>query len=84
MTAQTRTRKTTTHSQSSSKAKSPKRAPENQERLVAFYREMALIRHFEERAARAYTQALIGGYCHLNLGEEAAVVGLMSALKPDD
>jgi pyruvate dehydrogenase E1 component alpha subunit len=45
---------------------------------------MALIRRFEERAARAYTEALIGGYCHLNLGEEAAVVGLMAALKPTD
>jgi pyruvate dehydrogenase E1 component alpha subunit len=45
---------------------------------------MLLIRRFEERAARAYTEALIGGYCHLNLGEEAAVVGLMAALKPTD
>jgi pyruvate dehydrogenase E1 component alpha subunit len=45
---------------------------------------MLLVRRFEERAARAYTEALIGGYCHLNLGEEAAVVGLMSALRPAD
>jgi pyruvate dehydrogenase E1 component alpha subunit len=45
---------------------------------------MLFIRRFEERAARGYTQALIGGYCHLNLGEEAAVVGLMSALRPED
>lgn len=52
--------------------------------LLRYYREMMIIRRFEERAARAYTQAFIGGYCHLNLGEEAAVVGLMSALKPTD
>jgi pyruvate dehydrogenase E1 component alpha subunit len=52
--------------------------------LVKFYRDMMLIRRFEERAARAYTEALIGGYCHLNLGEEAAVVGLMSALRETD
>lgn len=45
---------------------------------------MLLVRRFEERAARAYTEALVGGYCHLNLGEEAAVVGLMSALRPTD
>ena len=45
---------------------------------------MVLVRRFEERAARAYTEALVGGYCHLNLGEEAAVVGLMSALRPTD
>ncbi|HEY0936832.1 MAG TPA: pyruvate dehydrogenase (acetyl-transferring) E1 component subunit alpha [Trebonia sp.] len=48
------------------------------------YRDMVLVRRFEERAARAYTEALVGGYCHLNLGEEAAVVGLMSALRPTD
>jgi pyruvate dehydrogenase E1 component alpha subunit len=54
------------------------------EQLREFYRNMLLIRRFEERAARAYTEALVGGYCHLNLGEEAAVVGLMSALKPTD
>ncbi|WP_241981354.1 pyruvate dehydrogenase (acetyl-transferring) E1 component subunit alpha [Cryobacterium algoritolerans] len=54
------------------------------DRLIEFYRGMMLIRRFEERAARAYTQALVGGYCHLNLGEEAAVVGLMAALQPTD
>src|SRR5690606_10999588 len=45
---------------------------------------MTLIRRFEERAAQGYTRAKIGGYCHLNLGEEATVVGLMGALKPQD
>ncbi|MFI6831660.1 pyruvate dehydrogenase (acetyl-transferring) E1 component subunit alpha [Kribbella sp. NPDC050241] len=52
--------------------------------LLGHYRQMLLIRRFEERAARAYTEAKIGGYCHLNLGEEATVVGLMSALDPSD
>jgi pyruvate dehydrogenase E1 component alpha subunit len=52
--------------------------------LRTFYRDMLLVRRFEERAARAYTEALVGGYCHLNLGEEAAVVGLMAALRPTD
>lgn len=52
--------------------------------LLRFYREMVLIRRFEEYAARAYTEAKIGGYCHLNLGEEATVVGLMAALEPED
>src|ERR1700722_7021343 len=54
------------------------------EQLRKFYRDMLLVRRFEERAARAYTEALVGGYCHLNLGEEAAVVGLMAALAPTD
>ena len=51
---------------------------------VELYRQMVLIRRFEERTARSYTQAEIGGYCHLNLGEEATVVGLMSAMRASD
>lgn len=54
------------------------------EELRALYRQMLLIRRFEERAARAYTEAKIGGYCHLNLGEEATVSGLMAALEKGD
>jgi pyruvate dehydrogenase E1 component alpha subunit len=60
----------------------PAAVPEEQ--LRQYYKDMLLVRRFEERAARAYTEALIGGYCHLNLGEEAAVVGLMAALRPTD
>lgn len=52
--------------------------------LRALYRQMVTIRRFEERAARSYTEAKIGGYCHLNLGEEATVVGLTAALEPTD
>ncbi|MEU8221444.1 pyruvate dehydrogenase (acetyl-transferring) E1 component subunit alpha [Kribbella sp. NPDC048915] len=55
-----------------------------QSELVGHYRQMLLIRRFEERAARAYTEAKIGGYCHLNLGEEATVTGLSAALSPTD
>jgi TPP-dependent pyruvate/acetoin dehydrogenase alpha subunit len=49
-----------------------------------YYRQMVLIRVFEQRAAEMYTRAKIGGYCHLNLGEEATVVGRMAALRPTD
>ena len=52
--------------------------------LREYYRQMALIRAFELRAAEMYTRARIGGYCHLNLGEEATVVGLTAALREDD
>jgi pyruvate dehydrogenase E1 component alpha subunit len=45
---------------------------------------MLLVRRFEERTGEMYTKARIGGYCHLNLGEEATIVGLMSALQPAD
>ncbi len=54
------------------------------ELLRGYYREMQLIRRFEERSAEMYQRAKIGGYCHLNLGEEATVVGLMSAMQPRD
>src|ERR1700710_1772231 len=57
---------------------------EDPETLREYFRRMVLIRRFEERAAQGYTQAKIGGYCHLNLGEEATVVGLMAALRPTD
>lgn len=59
-------------------------ASPDDETLLDLYREMQLIRRFEERAARAYTQAEIGGYCHLNLGEEATVVGVAAAMAPTD
>src|SRR4051812_15270811 len=65
-------------------ARRARKARPEPETLVAYYRQMLLIRRFEERAARAYTEARIGGYCHLNLGEEATVTGLMAALEPRD
>lgn len=52
--------------------------------LRDYYRQMTLIRVFEQKAAEMYTRAKIGGYCHLNLGEEATVVGLIAALIPSD
>src|SRR4051794_22448072 len=58
--------------------------PDSKEQLIYFYRQMVLIRRFEEKTGEMYTRAKIGGYCHLNLGEEATVVGVMSALEPRD
>src|SRR6185503_7903886 len=57
---------------------------EDADRLRHYYYQMLLLRRFEERASEMYTKAKIGGYCHLNLGEEATIVGLMAALTPDD
>jgi pyruvate dehydrogenase E1 component alpha subunit len=59
-------------------------ADEKPDALVGYYRTMWLMRRFEERCAEMYQRAKIGGYCHLNLGEEATVVGLMAALEPRD
>jgi pyruvate dehydrogenase E1 component alpha subunit/2-oxoisovalerate dehydrogenase E1 component len=50
----------------------------------ALYRDMALIRRFEEKAAEAYALGKIGGFLHLYIGEEAVAVGATSALRPDD
>ena len=57
---------------------------EDPDTLRHYYYQMLLIRRFEERAGEMYTRAKIGGYCHLNLGEEATIVGLMNALAPED
>lgn len=64
--------------------KNKNKMKESAEQLRSYYHQMLLIRRFEERAGEMYTKAKIGGYCHLNLGEEATVVGLMSALESDD
>ncbi|WP_324197801.1 pyruvate dehydrogenase (acetyl-transferring) E1 component subunit alpha [Nocardia abscessus] len=59
-------------------------AAEDPDRLRGLYRDMLFVRRFEERTAQSYQQAAIGGYCHLNLGEEATVVGLGAAMRPTD
>ncbi len=56
----------------------------NRDFLLSLHRQMQLIRRFEERAQEQYTKAKIGGYCHLNIGEEATVVGGILALKLND
>src|SRR2546423_1216011 len=54
------------------------------ERLKKLYHDMLLIRRFEERAGQLYGMGLIGGFCHLYIGQEAVVVGLMGAAKQGD
>ncbi|HEY0541931.1 MAG TPA: pyruvate dehydrogenase (acetyl-transferring) E1 component subunit alpha [Actinoallomurus sp.] len=73
-----------TDTRSPARPRRPRKSRPQPETLVAYYRQMLLVRRFEERAARAYTEAKIGGYCHLNLGEEATVTGLMAALESRD
>ena len=52
----------------------------NDAELMEFYEQMLLIRRFEERAGQLYGLGLIGGFCHLYIGQEAVAVGLQSAL----
>ena len=51
------------------------------ERLLGFYRRMLLIRRFEEKAGQLYGMGLIGGFCHLYIGQEAVVVGALAAIE---
>lgn len=60
----------------------PGRFKATKEELLGFYREMLLIRRFEEKAGQLYGLGLIGGFCHLYIGQEAVVVGLQSAIEP--
>src|ERR1700710_3150050 len=52
--------------------------------LMKAYRKMLLIRRFEEKAGQLYGMGLIGGFCHLYIGQEAVVVGIQSALSDGD
>jgi pyruvate dehydrogenase E1 component alpha subunit len=54
------------------------------DRLLQYYKEMLLIRRFEEKAGQLYGMGLIGGFCHLYIGQEAVVVGVQAALEEGD
>ena len=56
--------------------------PADKDELLGFYRDMLLIRRFEERAGQLYGMGLIGGFCHLYIGQEAIAVG-MERIKED-
>ena len=56
----------------------------DEEELKNYYHSMLLIRRFEEKAGQIYGMGLIGGFCHLYIGQEAVVVGMQSAITPDD
>lgn len=56
----------------------------SREQEFAAYREMLLIRRFEEKAGQMYGMGLIGGFCHLYIGQEAVVVGMQMAIREGD
>ncbi|MDR3523846.1 MAG: pyruvate dehydrogenase (acetyl-transferring) E1 component subunit alpha [Acetobacteraceae bacterium] len=73
---------------SETRKKGKGRAASNQaltkEELLAGYRDMLLIRRFEEKAGQLYGMGLIGGFCHLYIGQEAVVVGIQMTLGEGD
>ena len=66
------------------KAKKKAKANISADELHKYYREMLLIRRFEEKAGQLYGMGHIGGFCHLYIGQEAVVVGLEAAAKEGD
>ncbi len=67
------------------KTKSPVKKPkESREALLGLYKDMLLIRRFEEKAGQLYGQGQIAGFCHLYIGQEAVVVGMQANLLPGD
>jgi pyruvate dehydrogenase E1 component alpha subunit len=69
---------------SKTKPQKPAEPPVAPATLTQFFHDMLLIRRFEERAGQLYGMGLIGGFCHLYIGQEAVVVGLQAALKEGD
>ncbi|MBX2857006.1 MAG: pyruvate dehydrogenase (acetyl-transferring) E1 component subunit alpha [Rhodobacteraceae bacterium] len=53
----------------------------SKDELLGYYRDMLLIRRFEEKAGQLYGMGKIGGFCHLYIGQEAVVVGLQAAVR---
>jgi pyruvate dehydrogenase E1 component alpha subunit len=74
----------TARKKSARNAKSPASYAASAEELTGFYRDMLMIRRFEEKAGQMYGMGLIGGFCHLYIGQEAVVVGVQDALQSDD
>ncbi len=64
--------------------KSTKKSDGSVDELKKFYYDMLLIRRFEEKAGQLYGMGLIGGFCHLYIGQEAVVVGLEATAKEGD
>ncbi|ATP12176.1 pyruvate dehydrogenase E1 component subunit alpha [Bartonella henselae] len=72
------------HNALSNTTKKAKIANFTKEEEIDAYREMLLIRRFEEKAGQLYGMGLIGGFCHLYIGQEAVVIGTLKAAKEGD
>jgi len=76
--------KSSSRTRSSAKKAQPAIAEFDKDQELHAYKEMLLIRRFEEKAGQLYGMGLIGGFCHLYIGQEAVVVGMQMAKKDGD
>ena len=76
--ATARKRKSAAAAKKAAAKKSAKRGEATPDELLQFYRDMLLIRRFEEKSGQLYGMGLISGFCHLYIGQEAVVVGLQA------
>ena len=65
-------------------SKSPRKAKITTDQKLKFYKDMLLIRRFEEKAGQLYGRGLIAGFCHLYIGQEAVVVGMQDCIGDGD
>lgn len=63
---------------------SPEKKAFGKEIQLRWYKDMLLMRRFEEKAGQLYTQQKFGGFCHLYIGQEAILAGLVTAMRSDD
>lgn len=80
----TRAKKSPARSAQTSAVKAPKPIEFTKEQELEAYRQMLLIRRFEEKAGQLYGMGFIGGFCHLYIGQEAVVTGMQMSLKEGD
>jgi len=82
--AERKSTRSSSRSRSAASRSSSSKIDADKDELLHYYKEMLRIRRFEEKAGQLYGQGLIGGFCHLYIGQEAVVVGMQANLEPDD
>lgn len=78
------TRKTTKTAKSSGKSATSPKAKFDKSTYIRWYRDMLLMRKFEEKCGQLYIQQKFGGFCHLYIGQEAVLAGMVKAIRPTD
>src|SRR6056297_3519886 len=73
-----------TKSKKSKQSTSPKKQGFSKKTYIDWYKSMLLMRVFEEKSSALYIQQKFGGFCHLYIGQEAVLAGMVSAMDKED